>query len=73
MAKNINEMILINGELVCPKCLKREFKEIRNKHNYLSTIKDIRLSPKNKQHLGLFQFTYLCANCNIEITEYMNV
>ena len=66
-------MVKIDGVNVCPKCLERKFKEIRNKDSYVSMIVDYDVTPDNKQYLGLFWFSYKCANCNIVIMEYMNM
>ena len=73
MAKvDADAMVRVNDTNVCPKCKERKFKEIRNKGSYKSTILDNGIAS-DKQHLGLFWFSYKCANCNIEIMEYMNM
>ena len=53
------DMVLIDGIYVCPKCLERKFKEIRESHSYISLIKDYDVTEDGK-----FMFTYVCANCN---------
>jgi hypothetical protein len=59
------DMILVNGVWVCPKCLERKFKEIREPHSYKCTLKDCDVTED-----GMFKFTYVCDNCNINIVEY---
>lgn len=61
-------MVLIDGIYVCPKCKERKFKEIREAHSYISLIKDYDVAED-----GRFMFTYVCANCNIQITEYLSM
>ena len=66
--KMTRDMVLLDGKLVCPKCLERKFKEIREAHSYVSLIKDYDVTEDGK-----FMFTYVCANCNIQIAECLSM
>ncbi len=73
MAKTPKQMILIDGKNVCPKCLERNFKSLRTKDSHMSIVKDCDVSPDSKQHLGLFQFVYVCSTCGFDIVEYCDI
>lgn len=62
------DMILVDGIWVCPKCLERKFKVIREPHSYQCTIKDYDVTEDGK-----FKFTYVCENCNIQIVEKIDM
>jgi hypothetical protein len=58
-------MVLVDGVWVCPKCLERKFRELRELHSYTTYIKDTDVTED-----GTFKFVYVCDNCNINIVEY---
>lgn len=66
------EMIGREGINVCPKCLEREFKEVRLPNSYKSTIIAHGLSPENKKHKGKYMFEYECQ-CGCRLIEYMDL
>jgi head-tail adaptor len=61
-------MILVDGVWVCPKCLERNFRELREKDSYITTIKNHDITAD-----GRFKFIYVCDNCNINIVEYDDI